>query len=78
VLGIEVLPLSNHGEPPAEGAFQAVFPGRLVNSGGREYWGVPVIGVALQQFENGNLAGDDGVQQRANYGTATPMTRSQR
>jgi hypothetical protein len=36
---------------------------------------LPVIGVVLQQFENGNLIGDDGVPQRANYGVAVPMTR---
>ncbi len=75
VLGIEVLPMSWVIPPAAEGTFRGFYGGALVSNSGRRYFGVPVIGVVLQQFENGNLIGDDGVVQRANYGVAVPMTR---
>jgi hypothetical protein len=60
---------------PAEGQFRAHYEQRLTSNGGRHYFGMPVIGIVLQQFENGNLLGEDGVHQRANYGVAVPMTR---
>ncbi len=75
VLGIEVLHMIWVLPPAAEGAFRGFYGGALVSNSGRRHFGVPVIGVVLQQFENGNLVGDDGVQQRANYGVAVPMAR---
>ena len=76
VLGIAVQSVTALGPAPNEGTFRASYSGGLVSNSGRNYFGVPVIGVALQQFENGNLTGEDGVPQRANYGVAVPMTRT--
>lgn len=73
------LPVPGHwvSQPaPGDGAFRASIQGTtLTSNGGRTYRGAPLIGVVLQQFENGNLVGEDGVQQRANYGVVSPMTR---
>jgi hypothetical protein len=74
VLGIEAQPVLGAGAP-AEGSFRSHFGAVLVGNSGTPHVGIPAIGVALQQFENGNLTGEDGVQQRANYGVATPMAR---
>lgn len=76
VLGISHTPLASISSPLfPEGSYVAKQGGFLVSNEGRFFNGLPVIGVGLQQFENGNLLGDDGVQQRANYGVAVPMTR---
>lgn len=74
-IGIEGTGTFEHAAP-AEGQFRANFQQRLTSNSGRIYGGMPVIGVVLQQFENGNLTSEDGVQQRANYGVAVPMTRT--
>ncbi len=60
--------------PSAEGTFISRQFGALTSNEGHVHTGLPVIGVVLQQFENGNLIGADGVPQRANYGVALPMT----
>ncbi len=75
VLGLEIQALGFEVPAPAEGQFQSYFGQHLTSNGGRNYVGMPVIGVVLQQFENGNLISEDGVPQRANYGVAVPMTR---
>ena len=82
VLGISQTPLGSSSDPPPpEGSIVAgqslldSGSSGLVSNEGHVYRGLPVIGVVFQQFENGNLLGDDGVQQRANYGVAVPMTR---
>ncbi len=76
VLGIEQTSLPSFSQPPpAEGAVVGSSYWRVTSREGHVYQGLPVIGVVLQQFENGNLIGPDDVPQRANYGVAVPMTR---
>jgi len=75
VLGIPVQSVTALSPAPSEGTLRVFYSGTLVSNSGRSVGGMPVIGVVLQQFQNGNLTGEDGVQQRANYGVAVPMTR---
>jgi hypothetical protein len=64
---------------PLSGSFVAVHDRRgaavLESNGGRRYYGAPALATVLQQVENGNLQGGDGVTQRANYGEASPAVR---
>lgn len=47
----------------------------LVASSGRSYWGCPAIVTTFTEYTNGQLQGDDGVLQRANYGAfGSPTT----
>ena len=80
ILGIGQRPLSTlpHTMPPSEGLFFADFKSRVLGYETPDGIALPVIGLVLQQFENGNLIDSDGITQRANYGVALPMTRGEK
>lgn len=50
----------------------------LVALSGRTYWGCPAIVTTFTEFTNGVLEGEDGVPQRANYGSSGSPARTVR
>jgi hypothetical protein len=72
-------PTVSLGQLPVAGwfrvGFERAFAPYLIGSTGRRYYGEPAIAITLQEFSNGNLAGPDGVTQRANYGLTRLPTR---
>lgn len=79
ILGVPFVvdfPRENHAPVPPSGSARLGFEGWLINDSGNAYGGAPVIGVELQEYTNAFLAGESGNNQRANYGTAIPLSRA--
>lgn len=68
-------PRPDNADVPSAGTARLGFEGELVNEMGTVYLGTPVIAIGLQEYTNAFLESPDGISQRANYGTALPLSR---
>lgn len=79
ILGIPFVvdfPRNNHAPVPPSGTARLGFEGTLTSDSGKAYLGAPAIGFELQEYTNAFLGAGAGNTQRANYGTAIPLSRS--
>lgn len=79
ILGIPFIvkmPRNNQAPIPPAGSARLGFGSAVSNDSGRVYLGAPAIGFELQEYTNAFLEAEAGNTQRANYGTAIPLSRS--
>ena len=78
ILGIPFVvdfPRDNHAPVPPSGTARLGFEGAVTSDSGKAYLGAPVIGFEMQEYTNAFLGTEAGNSQRANYGTAIPLSK---
>ena len=68
-------PRDNQAPVPPSGIARLGFEGALTSDSGKAYQGAPVLGFELQEYTNAFLETEAGNSQRANYGTAIPLSK---